>query len=549
MAQIYWNSSFNFTSLQLSGLLESVLDGDTENRLSTVRRAHELAIMWDAPGDLNSNQRRKLARILGESLHEAAEQLHYRSRGREEAGILWKQTLLIFEELHRSEYDSTPTDLVTSMLNYARYLYDVGRIPEMQVIATEARQICADNVSAFSSVATSLTENVYTTSLLCTTRLHTLNDPQGFEWRMIHYTSSIHIVQRDNNSYLSLAEDVADKRQLFAEDPDRHRSTLGDALYIYGLSLHKAKLADTACVAQKECVTHRRELARRDSEMYSTELAISLQSYSTALRSAGRYDEACEVAKEAVGRFRSQVHQRPNQQCKRRLAGSLHAFALCLHGAQKSEDAYMVEEEAIDIIRSICSTESDLSKRFLPHLASALYNYSIIRHTASTQASDTEEADRHCCSASMSISEAVTLRRQLFKDEAESQRAPLASSLVHQCACLLRFGRLDEACGAGLEAVDLQRQVYETDRDHYREIYISSLAFYADALLAARRLRDACICHKKIVDLHRVLYQQDRDMHRLDLANWLRRYGRTLREAVRDTDATSVEEEAEALMA
>lgn len=509
----------------------------------------ELSVMWDTLSEYTSTQGRRLARVLAESLDDVAAKLNAKSKGAIEAGILWKQVILIFRQLSQQDINRHGADYVGSLLNHARFLYGIHRVVEARVTVVEAftiqRQLF-DHDADTQRYNLIFCLNVYAVALRASdrvldahaaeseaARLRGASAPSSgiqspFVWNLYNFSNLPHMSQRSDEGTIAGAETVAIQRELYAVDRGRHQDDLARALHDHGVALNKARLAEAACKAQEEAVTLRRVLASQDPERHDVELASSLQAFASSLRLMGRVDEACTADAEAVSLRRGLYACNP-ERYRLSWASAMHSYGLSLYAAQRAEEGCIVEEGVIQILRSLSGGDA---RNHAPTLAVALHNYGSMLHVLQRYPA--------ACAAMI---DAVNLRRQLYQRDPERYRSDLAYSYTQLGRSLLAAGRIDDACSAGKEAVTFRRQVYVDDRERHRAEYLSALGYYNDALMAVRprRWEEACAVHAKLVEHYGIFHDRDPEMYRKDYVHWQKLYAKSLRECSRIEEAANLE--------
>lgn len=305
-----------------------------------------------------------------------------------------------------------------------------------------------------------------------------------------------------------------------------------------------------AVPAYQEAIDLLRPLAGRRPDSARQALGASLYGLAGLLCDAYRWAEARPFAEEAVALRRRLAETRPDQ--RPRLAESLHLWSLVLRGTGLHQPALEAAVEAADLFGRLTADDPDTHRAALAVCLSSLANrygeVGLPEHalTAAVQAeairraqarSDPESrADlarslhvrwywerslRHAATAHTTITECVSIRRELAAQRPEVHRPKYAESLNCLAVSLADLGQVDRAPVPAREAVSIYRELVAAGAVDLRQPLARTQRNLALWLGTLGRPAEAVSAAAEAVSHYRELEAEQKGLHRADLADAL----------------------------
>jgi tetratricopeptide (TPR) repeat protein len=265
---------------------------------------------------------------------------------------------------------------------------------------------------------------------------------------LIYYGNALAQLRQAGGAFAATRDAVAIFRELAADDPDRYRPELANALHDLAVRLSELDRDADALGAAQAAVTIRRALTAADPSRHLLDLAHSQTSLGARLFDLSRSAEAVIVIEEAVSSFRELATDEPDRNLFR-LAHSLDHLGAAYSAVDRPSDALAVAQEAVLAYRALAIADPGSYRaglaRSLDHLGARLNALH-------------READ-----ALAPFEEAAAIRRDLATTVPDSYRPRLARSLDNLGLTLLALGRPAEALTPFEEAASIRQNLAAAD--------------------------------------------------------------------------------------
>ncbi|KAF8319709.1 hypothetical protein DL93DRAFT_110792 [Clavulina sp. PMI_390] len=306
-------------------------------------------------------------------------------------------------------------------------------------------------------------------------------------------------------------------------DHDRERGDIGadyvGSLLNYSRFLYSVHRNAEVHVWLYDALSIQRELYQRNPEEQRLHLAFTLNIYAEVLRANDRPADASMCDREATILRQGA----PNRQ--RRLSSAagassffwaIYDFTSSVHTRARDEESYIAGAGEVAHIRQLYADDPERQRS---PLARALHTYGVALSRA-----------RLGEAACFALAEAVQLRREMASHDPEQFDQDLAASLQAHAAGLRLMGRVEEACTADAEAVRLRRGSSRSrpsrDPAKQRLALASAVHSYAISLYQSDgRFDEARMIEKEAVDILRALAGTNSKKYSPALATSLNNYG------------------------
>jgi tetratricopeptide (TPR) repeat protein len=312
-----------------------------------------------------------------------------------------------------------------------------------------------------------------------------------------------------------------------------------------------------AAAAHQQAIDLLRPLTGRLPELALPVLGASLYGLAGRLSEAYRWGEARPAAEECVALRRQLARSRPDQ--LPRLAESLHLWSLVLRGAGRHQAALDAAVEAADLFSRLTADDPDthraalavslgsLANRYgavgLPqHALTTAIQAEVIRRAQAESDADArpalarslhvrwywERALQHVSTAHATMTECVSIRRELAARHPETHRPAYAESLNCLAVSLADLGLVDRAMATAREAVSIYTDLVAGGAVDLRQPLARTLRNLSLWLGTLGRPAEAVRAAAEAVGHYRELEAEQSGLHRADLADALEMWSAAL---------------------
>lgn len=305
-----------------------------------------------------------------------------------------------------------------------------------------------------------------------------------------------------------------------------------------------------AVAAYQEAINLLRPLAGQRPDSARPALGAALYGLAGLLSDSYRWTEARPFAEEAVALRRRLAETRPDQ--RPRLAESLHLWSLVLRGTGLHQPALEAAVEAADLFSRLTVDDPDTHRPALAVCLSSLANRygeaglpqhaltvavqaEVIRRAQAESDPETradlarslhvrwywERSLRHAATAHTTMTECVSIRRELAAQRPEVHRPEYAESLNCLAVSLADLGHIDRAPVPAREAVSIYRELVAAGAVDLRGPLARTQRNLALWLGTLGRPAEAVSAAAEAVSHYRELEAEQRGLHRVDLADAL----------------------------
>lgn len=290
----------------------------------------------------------------------------------------------------------------------------------------------------------------------------------------VAYSSALDDVNRGPGALEASTEGVSLARSLLLHDP-RRRDVLADALHHHCALLQKSGQSQDAYQLGLECVAIYRDLFAENPEKHRMDLASGLNNLGAFLHSLGREGEAVDAGTEALDHFR--VLRRKDE------SSIQPAFRVLMNTLARAVDddpgTLRSRKTAVALGWVFYELDSDAMG---PNLLDRLLRYAI-KLADHGKAEDAVDVGK----------KAVEQARTMFHQNESRYREQLASILENLAADILNFGKALECLPYSQESIAYYRDLHKEQPEKYRHSLAHSLYICAGALTALYRLDEALL--------------------------------------------------------